>query len=52
VNLIEKGLLKTYLRKCDGNVAKAAREAQMPRRSFYRLLEKHELNGTDFKATW
>jgi DNA-binding NtrC family response regulator len=50
VNLIEKGLIKSYLRKCEGNVAKAAREAQMPRRSFYRLLEKHEINGTDFKT--
>lgn len=50
VNLIEKGLIKTYLNKCKGNVAKASREAQMPRRSFYRLLEKHELIGADFKT--
>ncbi len=49
-NLIEKGLIKTYLRKSKGNVAKAAREAQIPRRSFYRLLEKHGINGADFKA--
>jgi transcriptional regulator with PAS, ATPase and Fis domain len=48
-NLIEKGLIKTYLRKCKGNVARAAREAQMPRRSFYRLLDKHQINGVDFK---
>lgn len=49
-SLIEKGLIKNYLRKCDGNVSRAAREAQIPRRSFYRLLEKHELRSTEFKG--
>ncbi|MDD2556773.1 MAG: sigma 54-interacting transcriptional regulator [Desulfuromonadaceae bacterium] len=48
-DLIEKGLIKTYLHKSAGNVALAARQAQIPRRSFYRLLEKHHLNRADFK---
>ena len=48
--LIEKGLLKRYLQKNAGNVSRAARQAGMPRRSFYRLLEKHQLSGAEFKS--
>ncbi|MBN2644086.1 MAG: sigma 54-interacting transcriptional regulator [Desulfuromonadaceae bacterium] len=46
---IEKGLLKSYLEKTGGNVSEAARLAQMPRRSFYRLLERHGLKSSEFK---
>lgn len=37
----EKNLIRRYLEETGGNVAKAARQANMPRRTFYRLLEKH-----------
>jgi transcriptional regulator with PAS, ATPase and Fis domain/iron only hydrogenase large subunit-like protein len=37
----EKNIILRYLEETDGNVAKAARLANLPRRSFYRLLEKH-----------
>ncbi len=37
----EKNLLARYLDETGGNVAKAARLANIPRRTFYRLLEKH-----------
>jgi transcriptional regulator with PAS, ATPase and Fis domain/iron only hydrogenase large subunit-like protein len=37
----EKKIIVRYLEETDGNVAKAARLANLPRRTFYRLLEKH-----------
>ncbi|MDD2855070.1 MAG: sigma 54-interacting transcriptional regulator [Desulfuromonadaceae bacterium] len=37
----EKNIIARYLEETDGNVAKAARLANLPRRTFYRLLEKH-----------
>jgi transcriptional regulator of acetoin/glycerol metabolism len=37
----EKNIVVRYLEETDGNVAKAARLANLPRRTFYRLLEKH-----------
>ncbi|HXE95448.1 MAG TPA: sigma 54-interacting transcriptional regulator, partial [Dongiaceae bacterium] len=41
VGRTEKNIIMRYLEESDGNVAKAARMANLPRRSFYRLLEKH-----------
>jgi transcriptional regulator with PAS, ATPase and Fis domain/iron only hydrogenase large subunit-like protein len=41
VGRTEKNLIRRYLEETGGNVAKAARQANMPRRSFYRLLEKY-----------
>jgi DNA-binding NtrC family response regulator/iron only hydrogenase large subunit-like protein len=41
VGRTEKNLIKRYLEETNGNVSKAARQANMPRRTFYRLLEKH-----------
>ncbi|MCD6526580.1 MAG: sigma 54-interacting transcriptional regulator [Desulfuromonas sp.] len=49
--LVEKGLLKSYLNEAGGNVSEAARKAQLPRRSMYRLLERHSLKGEDFRTT-
>jgi DNA-binding NtrC family response regulator/iron only hydrogenase large subunit-like protein len=40
----EKNLIQRYLEEAGGNVAKAARLASIPRRTFYRLLEKHGLD--------
>ena len=48
---IEKGLIKRYLQECRGNVTAAARKAQVPRRTFYRLLNRYGLKGSDFKQT-
>jgi transcriptional regulator with GAF, ATPase, and Fis domain len=39
----EKGIISRYLEETSGNVAKAARLANVPRRTFYRLLEKHDI---------
>ncbi len=41
VSRTEKNLVRRYLEETGGNVAKAARQANIPRRTFYRLLEKH-----------
>jgi hypothetical protein len=38
-----------YLRETNGNVSAAARLAGIPRRTFYRMLERNCLNGSDFK---
>ena len=45
---IEKGLIKRYLQETGGNVSAAARKANIPRRTFYRLLTRHGLKGADF----
>lgn len=37
----EKNMIMRYLDETGGNVAKAARLANLPRRTFYRLIEKH-----------
>lgn len=47
---IEKNLLKRYLEETDGNVSEAARRANIPRRTFYRLLSRYELKGSDFQG--
>jgi len=41
VSRTEKNIIRRYLEETGGNVAKAARQANIPRRTFYRLLEKH-----------
>ncbi|MBK5274004.1 MAG: sigma 54-interacting transcriptional regulator [Desulfuromonadales bacterium] len=41
VGRTEKNLVRRYLEETGGNVAKAARQANIPRRTFYRLLEKY-----------
>ncbi|MFU8847240.1 MAG: sigma-54-dependent transcriptional regulator [Opitutales bacterium] len=45
----EKDYLSSLLRQCDGDVSKAAREAKVPRGTFYRLLSKHELDPATFR---
>jgi DNA-binding NtrC family response regulator len=42
---IEKTLIEKYLLEAHGNVSKAARSANIPRRTFYRLLDRHGLKG-------
>ena len=46
---VEKGLIQHYLDDAGGNVSLAARKAQIPRRTFYRLLERYDLKGTDYR---
>jgi len=47
---IEVSLIKRYLYECNGNVSAAARKARIPRRTFYRLLTRHNLKGGDFRS--
>lgn len=47
---IEKDLLQRYLVEADGNVSYAAQLANIPRRTFYRLLDKYCLTGRGIKA--
>jgi transcriptional regulator with PAS, ATPase and Fis domain/iron only hydrogenase large subunit-like protein len=44
VSRTEKNLVRRYLEETGGNVAKAARHANIPRRTFYRLIEKHGID--------
>ncbi len=46
---VEKGLVKHYLQEAGGNVSLAARKAQIPRRTFYRLLSRYGLSGEEFR---
>jgi transcriptional regulator of acetoin/glycerol metabolism len=47
---VEKTLLLRYLRETGGNVTAAAERAGIPRRTFYRLLDRYQINGADFRA--
>ncbi len=46
---VEKSLIKKYLQETDGNVSAAARKANIPRRTFYRLLNRYGIKGGEFK---
>jgi DNA-binding NtrC family response regulator/iron only hydrogenase large subunit-like protein len=46
---VEKKLIQRYLSDADGNVSKAAQLANIPRRTFYRILDKHGLKGRSVK---
>jgi DNA-binding NtrC family response regulator len=50
VATFEKEYLRGLLNASQGDVAAAAREAQLPRGTFYRLLKKHALSTTEFRA--
>ena len=45
----EKDYLSNILTAAQGDVSLAAREAQLPRGTFYRLLKKYDLNPADFR---
>ncbi len=47
----EKEYLVGMLRECIGEVSEAARRAQLPRGTFYRLMKKHDLNADVFRVT-
>jgi DNA-binding NtrC family response regulator len=42
--------LRSLLNACRGDMTCAAREAQLPRGTLYRLLKKHNLNPGDFRS--
>lgn len=48
-NQFERKALQYYLAEANGNVSEAAKLAKTPRRSFYRLLEKHKIKKERFK---
>jgi transcriptional regulator with PAS, ATPase and Fis domain len=46
---VERSLLERYLVEAGGNVSKAAQLANIPRRTFYRILDRHGLKGRPLK---
>ncbi|MBI4564372.1 MAG: sigma-54-dependent Fis family transcriptional regulator [Planctomycetes bacterium] len=50
VAAFEKEYLITLLMKCRGEVSCAAREAKIPRATFYRLMRKHNLDADSFRT--
>ena len=45
----EREYLTDLLRRFEGDVSSAAKHAQLPRGTFYRLLKKHVLTPEDFR---
>ena len=50
VGTVEKDLIQQYLAEANGHVSNAAQLADIPRRTFYRLMEKYGLKGREIKA--
>ena len=48
INQFERQALQQYLISANGNVSEAAMAARVPRRSFYRLMEKHNISKDKF----
>jgi DNA-binding NtrC family response regulator len=51
VAAFEREYLAGLLRATGGDVSQAAREARIPRGTVYRLLKKHDLDPSAFRAT-
>lgn len=49
IDQFERQAIQYYLINSKGNVTKAALAARVPRRTFYRLLEKHKISKNKFK---
>ncbi|MFO0566866.1 MAG: sigma 54-interacting transcriptional regulator [Polyangiaceae bacterium] len=49
MDAFEREYLGKVLEQCSGDVTRAAREAQLPRGTFYRLLKKHGLSPASFR---
>ncbi|HSR35852.1 MAG TPA: sigma 54-interacting transcriptional regulator, partial [Desulfurivibrionaceae bacterium] len=47
---VELNLLKHYIKEAGGNMSTAARIAGIPRRTFYRLLQRHGLRSAEFRS--
>lgn len=50
INAFEKWYLSNLLKASQGDVSRAARKADVPRGTLYRLLKKHKLDPEDFRA--
>jgi transcriptional regulator with PAS, ATPase and Fis domain len=50
IQTFERGYLQEVLSRCAGNISLAARIARKERRSFQRLLRKHNLTGAEFRV--
>jgi two-component system response regulator AtoC len=50
LNAFEKWYLTNLLKGCVGDVSRAARKAEIPRGTLYRLLKKHNLNPDNFRS--
>lgn len=49
IKAFEKWYISKLLKGCQGDVSQAARQAQIPRGTLYRLMKKHNLNADDFR---
>lgn len=49
IDSFEVGYLKSALRRADGNVSRAARDAGVVRQVFQRLLSRHGIDASEFK---
>ena len=50
-NRFEKEYLVGKLRECGGDVSEAARRAEVPRGTFYRLMKKHDFGAEPFRSS-
>jgi DNA-binding NtrC family response regulator len=50
ITAFEKWYLTNLMKSCQGDVSAAARKAEIPRGTLYRLLKKHKLNPEDFRG--
>lgn len=50
IDRYEKEVLLTFLTQAQGNVSVAAKMAKLPRRTFHRLLSKHQVIAARFKG--
>lgn len=50
VGRVERDLVQQYLKEANGHVSKAAILADIPRRTFCRLMQKYGLKGREIKA--
>jgi transcriptional regulator with PAS, ATPase and Fis domain/iron only hydrogenase large subunit-like protein len=51
VSQVEKKLLMRSLGEAGGNVSQAARQAGIPRRTFYRMLNRNGIDSSHFKSS-
>jgi len=49
VSHVERDLLTHYLTNAKGNVSAAARLAEIPRRTFYRMMSRHDIASNEFR---
>ncbi len=50
VKLYEASLIRNVLTQCNGDVSAAVGELQLPRKTFYDKLARHEINIDDFRT--